>query len=140
MRNATPMTLLGALLTCVLPFAAQAAPPMPDSAQTFVTKAAQAGLAEVELSKLAGMASRNEAVKNFAAKMVTDHQKASMELMAIAKPRSRDHKEAVEWHRGCYGEDFDPEQINELAAKLRIGDIAKRRAAGKAAFAKRQST
>jgi len=61
-------------------------------------------------------------------------------LDAIAKPRSRDHKEAVEWHRGCYGEDFDPERINELAAKLRIGDIAKRRAAGKAAFAKRQST
>ena len=61
-------------------------------------------------------------------------------LDAIAKPRSRDHKEAVEWHRGCYGEDFDPERINELAAKLRIGGIAKRRAAGKAAFAKTQST
>lgn len=61
-------------------------------------------------------------------------------LDAIAKPRSRDHKEAVGWHRGCYGEDFDPERINQLAAKLRIGDIAKRRAAGKAAFAKRQST
>jgi len=61
-------------------------------------------------------------------------------LDAIAKPRSRDHKEAVEWHRGCYGEDFDPERINELAAKLRIGGIAKRRAAGKAAFAKTQYT
>lgn len=60
-------------------------------------------------------------------------------LDAIAKPRSRDHKEAVQWHRGCYGEDFEPEELEELAAKLRIGDIAKRRAAGKASFAKRKS-
>lgn len=61
-------------------------------------------------------------------------------LDAIAKPRSRDHKEAVQWHRGCYGEDFVPDKINELVAKLRIGDIAKRRAAGKASFAKRKSS
>ena len=60
-------------------------------------------------------------------------------LDAIAKPRSRDHKEAVQWHRGCYGEDFVPDKINELVTKLRIGDIAKRRAAGKASFAKRKS-
>jgi len=59
-------------------------------------------------------------------------------LDAIAKPKGRDHKEAVQWHRGCYGKDFDPEEIEELAAKLRIGDIAKRRAAGKASFAKRK--
>ncbi|MBF9152144.1 plasmid pRiA4b ORF-3 family protein [Novosphingobium jiangmenense] len=60
-------------------------------------------------------------------------------LDTIAKPRGRDHKDAVQWHRGCYGKDFDPEEIEELAAKLRIGDIAKRRAAGKASFAKRKS-
>jgi hypothetical protein len=29
-------------------------------------------------------------------------------LDAIAKPRSRDHKEAVEWHRGCYGKISTP--------------------------------
>lgn len=61
-------------------------------------------------------------------------------LDVIAKPRSRDHKEAAQWHRGCYGEDFVPDKINELVAKLRIGDIAKRRAAGKASFAKRKSS
>lgn len=60
-------------------------------------------------------------------------------LDAIAKHKGRDHKDAVEWHRGCYGKDFDPEETDELAAKLRIGDIAKRRAAGKASFAKRKS-
>jgi len=61
-------------------------------------------------------------------------------LDAIAKPKSRGHKDAVEWHRGCYGEDFVPDQINERVAKLRIGEIAKRRAAGKSAYAKRQSS
>lgn len=60
-------------------------------------------------------------------------------LEAIAKPGNSDHKDAVQWHRGCYGKDFDPENIDEPAVKLRIGNIAKRRAAGKAAFAKRQS-
>jgi len=60
-------------------------------------------------------------------------------LDAIAKSRGRDHQDAVQWHRGCYGKDFDPEEIDELAAKFRIGDIAKRRAAGKASFAERRS-
>jgi len=57
-------------------------------------------------------------------------------LDAIANPK---HPEATEWHFGCYGNAFDPTGFDELAAKLRIGDIAKRRAAGKAAFAKRKS-
>src|SRR3546814_18755297 len=52
-------------------------------------------------------------------------------LEAVSNPRHPQHGEANEWHLGCYGEPFDPEAIDELTAKLRIGDIAKRRAAGK---------
>jgi putative membrane protein len=123
MRKATRMKILGALLACTSPFAAQAAAPMPDSAQAFVTKAAQAGLAEVELSKLAGMASRNEAVKNFAARMVTDHQKANMELTAIAKPKSlmvptqldAEHAKAVKGLQGKSGEAFDAAYAMHMA-------------------------
>ncbi len=58
-------------------------------------------------------------------------------LDAIANPKHPEHKDATRWHQDCYGKSFDPETIDELAAKLRIGDIAKRRAAGKAAQAKK---
>ena len=57
-------------------------------------------------------------------------------LEAIADPKHPEHRQATGWHRECYGEDFDPGRIDELAAKLRIGEIAKRRAAGKASQAK----
>lgn len=57
-------------------------------------------------------------------------------LQAIADPKHSEHREASEWHHECYGEAYDPDAIDELAAKLRIGDIAKRRAAGKASQTK----
>ena len=60
-------------------------------------------------------------------------------LEAIANPKHPEHAEATEWHLGCYGHAFDPASFDEPTAKLRIGDIAKRRAAGKVAFAKRKS-
>jgi putative membrane protein len=123
MRKTTRTTVLAALLACTAPFAAQAASPMPDSAQAFVTKAAQAGLAEVELSKLAGAASHNEAVKNFAARMVTDHQKANVELTAIAKPKSlmvptqldAEHAKAVQGLQGKSGEALDAAYAMHMA-------------------------
>jgi hypothetical protein len=54
-------------------------------------------------------------------------------LEAIADAKHPEHREAIEWHHGCYGEAFNPNTIDELTAKLRIGEIAKRCAAGKAA-------
>lgn len=87
MRNANATWFLGAVLACTLSAALLAAAPMPDSAQAFVTRAAQDGLAEVELAKYAGANSRSDAVKNFAARMVTDHSKANEELTSIARPK-----------------------------------------------------
>ncbi|MEI9849900.1 MAG: plasmid pRiA4b ORF-3 family protein [Sphingomonas sp.] len=60
-------------------------------------------------------------------------------LAAIADAKHSEHQEAIEWHFDCYGNAFDPDSFDVLAAKLRIADIAKRRAAGKAAFVKRKS-
>ena len=51
---------------------------------------------------------------------------------------SADRAQVTKWHFGCYGNTFDPASFDERTAKLRIGDIAKRRAAGKAAFARRK--
>ena len=58
-------------------------------------------------------------------------------LEAVANPKHPEHKDATEWHQGCYGKAFDPEVIDERDAKLSIGAIAKRRAAGKASQAKK---
>lgn len=58
-------------------------------------------------------------------------------LDAIADPKHPDHAELIDWYAGCYGGTFQPDTVDELITKLRIGDIAKRRAAGKAAYAKR---
>ncbi len=60
-------------------------------------------------------------------------------LEAIADPEHPEHQEVTEWHLGCHGEAFEPATFNERYAKLGIGDLAKRRAAGKAAFANRKS-
>jgi putative membrane protein len=73
--------------------------------QTFVTKAAQAGLVEVELGKLAQMRSADPGVKSFAAQMVKDHEKVNAELRALAEakklnvPNQLDRESARIMHR-----------------------------------------
>src|SRR5436309_2399671 len=50
----------------------------------FVTKAAQGGMAEVELGQLAVQRASNDKVKQFGQRMVDDHSKANDELKKIA--------------------------------------------------------
>jgi putative membrane protein len=54
----------------------------------FVTKAAQGGLAEVELGKLASDKASNEQVKQFGQKMVDDHGKANDQLKSLAQTKN----------------------------------------------------
>jgi putative membrane protein len=83
--------------------------------QSFVTRAAEAGMAEVELSKLALQKSQDDEVQKFARKMVTDHEKANMELKAIAQksgftvPKDTDakHKAKLDELKSQSGEKFD---------------------------------
>lgn len=58
-------------------------------------------------------------------------------LDAISNSKHPDHAELTEWYANSHGGKYQPSTIDELVTKLRIGDIAKRRAAGKAAYAKR---
>ena len=53
--------------------------------QTFVTKTAAGGMAEVELGKLAQEKGTSDQVKSFAQRMVTDHNKANDELKTLAQ-------------------------------------------------------
>ena len=50
----------------------------------FAVKAADAGLAEIELGKLAQEKASDPRIRDFAKKMVNDHQEANDELMTIA--------------------------------------------------------
>ena len=56
-------------------------------------------------------------------------------LEAIANPKHEDHAELTDWYDG----NFDPKTIDEPLAKRRVGVIAIRRSAGKAAYAKQQA-
>ncbi len=55
---------------------------------SFLTKAAEGGMAEVELGKLAQQRASSQAVKDFGKRMETDHGKANAELKTIATNKS----------------------------------------------------
>ena len=56
-------------------------------------------------------------------------------LDAMARPRRREHRRMIEW----YGGPYDPDDIDAFHLRLRLGAIAKRRHAAKAAYEKRQA-
>ena len=53
-------------------------------------------------------------------------------LEALTKPRHPERKRLTEW----YGGPFDPDELNLPVISDRIGKLAKRRALGKAGYAK----
>jgi len=69
---------------------------------SFAKKAAEGGLAEVELGRLASEKASNDRVKQFGQRMVDDHTKANKELKEAAKkdnidlPTSLDKKDQAE--------------------------------------------
>jgi putative membrane protein len=69
-------------MALAFPLAASAADSTPD--ESFYKKAAEGGLAEVELGKLAQEKSSNASVKEFGGMMVMDHSAANEKLKAIA--------------------------------------------------------
>ena len=81
----------------------------------FLKKAAQAGLAEVQLAELAQRKALHEEVKQFADRMVADHRKANEDLMGLAAskrvplPTEVDDKHRKELGRleKLVGPDFD---------------------------------
>ncbi len=86
----------------------------------FAVKAADAGLAEIELGKLALEKATDQRIKDFAQQMVSDHQKANEELMAIATRLnitlppvvSEDHVDKQRKLRDKSGEAFDEDYMD----------------------------
>jgi putative membrane protein len=90
----------------------------------FVTMAAQSGMTEVELGKLALNKSSNADVKQFADTMVKDHTKANDELRAIASSKQldvpsgldADHAAMVKSMSSKSGKDFDSAYAKHMVA------------------------
>jgi len=61
---------------------------MTASPDSFVKDAAEGGMAEVEMGKLAQQKAKDPAVKQFGQMMVTDHTKANEELKALAAKKN----------------------------------------------------
>jgi putative membrane protein len=88
----------------------------------FATDAANGGMAEVALGKLAQTKATNVQVKSFADMMVTDHSKANEELMAIAKAKNitlpaapdADHQKKLEDLSKLSGKDFDKAYVDAM--------------------------
>jgi len=87
---------------------------------TFVLKASESDLAEIELAKLAMKQSSNTRVREFAARMIKGHTKSSEELaplakkhgFALAKEVNSMHKEVCEKLKKTSGADFDREYMS----------------------------
>ncbi|HWC96351.1 MAG TPA: DUF4142 domain-containing protein [Candidatus Sulfopaludibacter sp.] len=92
------------------------------SGSTFMNKAAQGGIAEVEMGRLAVQNGANEAVKNFGQRMIDDHSRANDELKQLAArknvtlPTTPDAKEQAGIDRlgKAQGATFDREYMNMM--------------------------
>jgi putative membrane protein len=93
------------------------------SPQSFATQAAVIGKAEIELGHLAVQKSQDQTVRNYAQRMVKDHQAADARLKKIAGaenlelPQSLDaeHRALKEKLSGLQGQAFDREYAKAMA-------------------------
>lgn len=82
---------------------------------TFVLKAADGGMTEIEASKVAQTKATNQRVKDFSAMMIADHTKAGDKLKGLVTPKgitppatlSKSHQSAVDNLSKKSGADFD---------------------------------
>lgn len=91
------------------------------SPQSFMSDAAQGGMAEVELGKLAAQKAKDPEVKKFGQMMVDDHSKANTELKDLAKTKNitlpadlGSHQSTLDKLKGLSGADFDKEYVEEM--------------------------
>jgi len=107
---------------------------------TFMMKAAEGGLAEVQLGQLAQQNGQSQQVKDFGQRMVTDHSKANDELKQVAEkqgvtlptsPSSHDQAEYGKLSK-MHGEAFDKAYSKMMVSdhKKDIGEFKHEAASG----------
>jgi putative membrane protein len=107
--------------------------------KSFAMKAADGGMAEVELGRLATQKASNDKVKQFGQKMVDDHSKAndalkkaaSQEGLDLPADTSEKHKKLVQKLSGLSGAAFDKAYMNEMV-KDHVEDVKEFEKASKA--------
>jgi putative membrane protein len=90
--------------------------------KSFAMKAAEGGMAEVELGRLATQKASNDRVKQFGQKMVDDHTKANNDLKQAASQEGIElpadtnakHKKVAEKLSGLSGAAFDKAYMDEM--------------------------
>jgi len=91
-------------------------------AKMFLRKAAEGGMAEVQLGQLASQKASSEDVKDFGSKMVKDHTDLNNEMKPIAEsmgvmlPKKPSQKDQAEYDKlnGLSGNDFDTEYLTYM--------------------------
>lgn len=92
------------------------------SANEFMTEAAQGGMAEVELGRLASTKAQNASVKQFGQQMMADHTRANNELKQLAEKKNvtlptdvgTTHKATADKLSKLSGAEFDKEYVEEM--------------------------
>ncbi len=90
--------------------------------RSFMMKAAQGGMAEVQLGQLAESNGQSQEVKDFGKRMVTDHSKANDELKQLAEkqnvtlPDKMDATDQATYNRleKLHGEAFDKAYMHDM--------------------------
>ena len=80
----------------------------------FVKKAYKGGMEEVENAKMAKEKAKNDATKDVADRMITDHTKANEELMNIAKEENLDLSKTQAKTMSISGDNFDKDYLTAL--------------------------
>jgi putative membrane protein len=97
---------------------------LPRGDRKFLEEAAEGGMAEVELGKLAGQRASSDQVKQFGSKMVADHGKANDELKSLASGKGvqwptsmgRSHQKDLDRLGKLSGADFDRQYMKHMVA------------------------
>ena len=82
--------------------------------KSFMKEAAQGGMMEVDMGKMAQQKGKSAEVKKIGGTMVADHSKANAELMAIAKKKGVDLSKEKAKMEHLKDADFDKEYINAM--------------------------
>ncbi len=138
---------MAVMVLASLPAFAQTKPAAATSAdQAFMMNTAKAGLAEVELGKLAATNASSDQVKKFGQKMVDDHSKANDELKALAGSKNvvlpsdldAQDKAAHDKLSALKGVEFDKEYMSMMVAGHRkvLDSLRKESSSGKDAEVK----
>lgn len=111
---------IGALCCSGSAFAGQDSTAAQD--KTFLSKSAEGSMAEIQMGKLAAKKSKNEEVKDFGQKMVTDHgkllsdMKPYCEKMSVKPPMKLNSEHQADYKRlsALSGDKFDKEYIKMM--------------------------